>query len=97
MDVHHFADAVITLLGAIAGILILKLILSGLLKDKKETVALVTNLLLLIAANTFVFSQQAYIADNHPNKIYILWLLLAVLYIITLKDIYSFIKSKKVK
>ena len=97
MGVHHFADAVITLLGAIAFILILKLILLGLLKDKKETVALVTNLLLLLVANYFVFSQQAYIADNYPNKIYILWLLLAVLYIINIKDIYSFIKSKKAK
>lgn len=97
MDVHHFAYAVITLLNAIAFILISKLILFGLLKDKKEIVNLVTNLLLLIVMNRFVFNQQAYIAHNHPNSIYILWLLLVVFYIINIKDIYSFIKSKKAK
>lgn len=97
MDVHHFAYAVITLLNTIAFILISKLILFGLLKDKKEIVNLVTNLLLLIVMNHFVFSQQAYIADNHPNSIYILWLLLVVFYIINIRDIYSFIKSKKAK
>ena len=96
----EFDADMITQSYSIATILIVRLILLGFLKYKKEIkeiVVIVSDLLLLIVIYNFIFKQREYILDNFGYKVHFVWLLLLVLLVLNVKNIYSLIKSKSAK
>ncbi|MCG7346090.1 hypothetical protein MHZ92_18415 [Sporosarcina sp. ACRSL] len=93
----EFSADIVTLHYLMGTILIVRVILYGLLKDKKEIneiVVVVNDLLLLIVFCYFSIKQREYILDNFGYKLLFVWLLLLVLLVLNVKDIYSLIKSK---
>lgn len=96
----EFMADMISLSYAISALLVVRIILNGLLKYKKDINGLVTivlNLLLFIVVCYFTFKNLNYIINNSGYKMYIIWLLMAVLIVFNVKEIYSFIKSKSTK
>lgn len=85
---------------ALAAFLIVRLILTGLLNDKKqlkEIVTVVWDLLLFIFICYFTFKYREYMLDGFGYKVHFVWLLLIGLFVLHVKGIYSLIKSKSTK
>lgn len=78
-------------------IILARIILSGVLENKKEIVTTVCDLLLTIVVYFFTFRQREFIADNFGIQIYFVWLLLVGLLVLNVKDIYLLIKANKTK
>lgn len=96
----EFTADMISLSYAVAAIVIVRLILKGLLKYKKDISGLVTivvDLLLFIVICYFTFKNLDYILNNFGYKQYFVWLLMAGLLVLNVKEIYSLIKSKSTK
>lgn len=84
----------------LAVFLIVRLILIGLLNDKKELKEIVTivwDLLLFIFICYFTFNYHEYMLDEIGYKVHFVWLLMMGLLVLHVKDIYSLIKSTSTK
>jgi asparagine N-glycosylation enzyme membrane subunit Stt3 len=85
---------------ALAAFLIVRLILTGVLTDKKqlkEIVIVVWDLLFFIFICYFTFKYREYMLDDFGYKVHFVWLLMIGLLVLNVKDIYSLIKSKSSK
>lgn len=85
---------------ALVAFLIVRLILIGLLNDKKELkeiVIVVWDLLLFIFIFYYAFKYREDMLDDLGYKVHFVWLLMIGVLVLHVKNIYSLIKSKSTK
>lgn len=83
---------------ALVAFLIVRLILIGLLNDKKELkeiVIVVWDLLLFIFTIYYAFKYREDMLDDLGYKVHFVWLLMVGVLVLHVKNIYSLIKSTK--
>lgn len=91
----EFANFTLNFLQIFAIVLVLALISSFLFKNKKALISVITNFILLVFINIFVILQLDFILENFPKYAYGMFALLLLMYFVFIRDLYSYIKSKR--